>query len=307
MSDTLPHNVFTSPEVIDPGLRKAARLAPRGYALHRGYKIQRVLMRLLGSAGRLRDVPVARVDEHVSVRLHRPPSLPDRAPALLWIHGGGTLMGTATQDDKFLRKLSRRTDVAIAAVEHRLAPEHPYPTPLEDCYAALSWLTRQPWVDPARIGVGGASAGGCFAAALAQRAVDRGEIDLAYQLLVYPMLDDRTGADGDGRKRLMWTGQDNQLAWRWYLNGADPREAAPARRTDLSGLPPTWIGIGTLDLFYEESLEYARRLRAAGVAVHEEIVPGAFHAFDQIADKAPASVAFFASQCGHLRHALAQR
>ncbi|BBX61778.1 esterase [Mycobacterium saskatchewanense] len=307
MAKALPHNAFTSPQTVDPSLRKAARVAPRGYALHRGYKVQRTLMRLMGSAGRLRDVPVARVNEHVTVRLHRPAGLPVLAPALLWVHGGGTLMGTAAQDDKFLRKLSQRTGVAVAAVEHRLAPEHPYPTPLEDCYAALSWLAHQPWVDPARVAVGGASAGGHFAAALAQRTVDRGDIDLAFQLLVYPMLDDRTGAGGDRHKRLMWTGRDNQLAWRWYLNGADPREAAPARREDLSGLPPAWIGAGTLDLFCEEAREYARRLRAAGVAVHEEIVPGAFHAFDQIVDKAPVSVAFFSSQCDHLRDALTNR
>ena len=124
---------------------------------------------------------------------------------------------------------------------------------------------RQPWVDPDRIAVGGASAGGHFAAAVAQRAHDRKEVKLAYQMLVYPMLDDRTGANGDGAKRIMWTENDNQLAWKWYLNGADPVEAAPARRQDLSGLPPTWIGVGTLDLFYQECLEYGRRLREAGV------------------------------------------
>jgi len=104
--------------------------------------------------------------------------------------------------------------------------------------------------------------------------------------------------------RVMWTESDNQLAWQWYLNGADPEEAAPARRKDLSGLPPAWIGVGTLDLFYSESLEYARRLREAGVPVQEEIVPGAFHAFDQIADKAAISAKFFQSQCDYLRGAL---
>ena len=307
MTDILPRDAFTSPQVVNPGLRKVARFLPRGYALHRGYKPQRAVMRLLGNAGRLRDVPVVAVNEHVTVRLHRPPGLPDPAPALLWIHGGGTIMGHAAQDDKYLRMLSRRTGIGIAAVEHRLAPEHPYPTPVEDCYAALLWLARQPWVDPGRIAVGGASAGGHFAAAVAQRAHDRDDVKLAFQMLVYPMLDDRTGASHDGPRRLMWTESDNQLAWRWYLNGANPKEAAPARREDLSGLPRAWIGVGTLDLFHRECLEYGRRLREAGVPVHEEIAPGAFHAFDQIVDKAPVSVSFVASQCKHLRDALTTR
>jgi acetyl esterase/lipase len=261
-------------------------------------------MNLMGNAGRIRDVPVAAVNEHVTVRLHRPAGLPDRAPALLWIHGGGTIMGHAAQDDKYLRKLSRLTGFAIAAVQHRLAPEHPYPIPLDDCYAALLWLARQPWVDPDRIAVGGASAGGHFAAAIAQRAHDRDDVKLSFQILAYPMLDDRTGAGRDGPKRIMWTETDNQLAWHWYLNGADPEEAAPARRADLSGLPPAWIGVGTLDLFYQECLEYARRLRDAGVPVQEEIVPGAFHAFDHIAEKASISKKFFESQCDYLRGAL---
>jgi acetyl esterase/lipase len=230
MANRLPDNDFTSPHVLDPGLRKVARFLPRGYALHRGLKVQRAVMNLMGNAGRLRTVPVAAVDQHVSVRLHRPAGLPDRAPALLWIHGGGTIMGHAAQDDKYLRKLSQRTGFAIAAVEHRLAPEHPYPVPVEDCYAALLWLARQPWVDADHVAIGGASAGGHFAAAVAQRAHDRDDVQVAFQMLVYPMLDDRTGAKRDGARRIMWTESDNQLAWKWYLNGADPEEAAPARR-----------------------------------------------------------------------------
>lgn len=305
MSNQYPADAFTSRQALDPGLRSIARVLPRGYGLHRGLKLPRALMSLAAVAGRLRDVPDIAVNADVTVRVHRPADLPDPAPALLWIHGGATIMGSAAQEDGFCRKLSHLAGVAVVAVEHRLAPEHPYPIPLDDCYAALLWLRRQPWVDRSRIAVGGASAGGHFAAALAQRAHDRGEVELAFQMLVYPMLDDRTGTDSDSRKRFMWTGRDNQLAWQWYLAGAEPDEAAPARRADLSGLPPAWIGVGTLDLFYRECVDYAQRLRDAGVPVHEQIAAGAFHAFDMLAPNAPISLAFFASQCQHLRAALA--
>jgi acetyl esterase/lipase len=304
MPRKLPENAFTSRKVLDPGLRNVARFMPRGYALHRGYKVPRAVTQVMANAGRLRHIPVVAVTEHVTVRLHRPSGLPGPAPALLWIHGGGTLMGTAAQDDKYCRNLSDLTGVAVVAVEHRLAPEHPYPAPLEDCYAALLWLARQDWVDPDRVGVGGTSAGGQFAAAVAQRAHDRRDVRLAFQMLAYPMLDDRTGADPSGAKRIMWSESDNKLAWQWYLNGADPIEAAPARRADLSGLPPAWIGVGTLDLFHQECVDYARRLREAGVTVHEEIVPGAFHAFDRIVENAPVSRRFFGSQRDHLWAAL---
>ncbi|CDO89103.1 alpha/beta hydrolase [Mycobacterium triplex] len=289
---------------VDPELRSLARILPKGYALQRGLRFPRAVMTLAGRVGRVRGVEVARIDSHVTVRVHRPSRLIETGPALLWIHGGGTLMGSAAQEDRFCRKLVNFTDVTVVSVEHRLAPEHPYPAPLEDCYAALSWLARQPWVDPARVAVGGASAGGGFAAGVAQLARDRGDVALALQMMVYPMLDDRTGATGDGQRRVMWSASDNQLAWQWYLAGAEPTMAVPARRIDLSGLAPAWIGVGTLDLFHDECLAYADRLRRAGVAVQEEIVPGAFHAFDFLAANTSVGQRFFASQCRALRTAL---
>jgi acetyl esterase/lipase len=213
-------------------------------------------------------------------------------------------MGSARQEDVFCRKLSNLLGITIAAVDYRLAPEHPFPTPLEDCYTALSWVSRQEWADSSRLAIGGASAGGGLAAALAQLVRDRGEIRLALQMLVHPMLDDRTGAVPTPGRRIMWSDSDNQIAWRWYLGDADPAVAVPARRTDLTGLPPAWMGVGTLDMFYGECLDYAARLRAAGVSCHQEIAVGAFHTFDLLIPNAPISLEFFASQCRHLRAAL---
>lgn len=287
---------------FDPELRTLARVLPKGYSLHRGLRVPRALMTLAGRFGRVHGVEVARVNRDVTVRIHRPPDTSRPGPALLWIHGGGACMGSAAQEDPFCRRLVNATGITVVAVDHRLAPEDPYPAPLEDCYAALLWLSRQPWVDPARIAVGGASAGGGFTAAVTQLARDRGDVDLALQLLVYPMLDDRAPAE-TGR-RVMWTARDNHIAWQWYLGGADPETAVPARRTDLSGLPPAWIGVGSRDLFYGECRAYAERLRDAGVPVHEEIAAGGFHAFDLIAPKASISQRFFASQCRALRAGL---
>ena len=261
-------------------------------------------MQLAARAGQLKDVQSVAVNSDVTVRVQRPTGSAEPGPAMLWIHGGGTIMGAAAQEDGFCRKLMNFTDVSIAAVDHRLAPEHPFPKPLEDCYAALLWLMRQPWVDPARVAIGGASAGGGFAAALALLARDRAEVAPALQLLVYPMLDDRTGAVPQQRPRVMWSARDNQIAWRWYLDGAEPDTAVPARRNDLAGLPPAWIGVGSLDLFHEESVAYARRLQDAGVPTHIEVAEGAFHAFDMIAPNASVSQRFFASQSRALRSAL---
>lgn len=296
---------YTSGPGVDPALRSAARILPRGYALNRGLVMQRAAMTLLGRIRARRDVPVVAVDADVSVRLHRPARLADPAPALLWIHGGGFVMGSARQEDSFCRRLSHLANIAVAAVDHRLAPEHPYPAPLEDCYAALLWLAQQPWVDPSRVAIGGLSSGGGLAAALAFLARDRGEIQPAFQLLSQPNLDDRTGSQATGRRRLMWSEGDNRQAWRWYLGDADPALAVPARRTDLAGLAPAWIGTGSLDLLHDEAVEYGRRLNKAGTRCHVEIAVGAFHAFDFVVPDAPVSLTFFANQCDQLRAALA--
>jgi acetyl esterase/lipase len=223
----------------------------------------------------------------------------------LWIHGGGYVIGTAQQDDELCRRFARVLGVTVAAVDYRLAPEHPYPAPLEDCYAALTWLAALPAVDPARIAIGGASAGGGLAAALALLARDRGEITPTLQVLAYPMLDDRSGSTPENPNYRLWGPKSNRFGWAAYLGNADPKVAVPARHEDLSGLPPAWIGVGTHDLFHDEDVAYAARLTAAGVPCQIETIPGAFHGFDLVVPKAGVSKAFFASQCASLRSALA--
>jgi acetyl esterase/lipase len=288
-----------------PDLRRVARLAPRGFIGPRSLR----LIRALSSSTRQRrvsdDVEVLVLGSGVGVRLHRPVGVEQPGPALLWIHGGGYVMGTAQQDDLICRRFVRKLGITVAAVDYRLAPEHPYPAGLEDCYSALTWLVGLPAVDPARVAIGGASAGGGLAAALALLAHDRGDVTPTLQLLAYPMLDDRSGAAAKNLNYRLWSPKSNRFGWAAYLGNADPQIAVPARRDDLSGLPPAWIGVGTQDLFHDEDLAYAERLTAAGVPCQVEVVEGAFHGFDQVVPKAAVSQSFFASQCASLRTALA--
>jgi acetyl esterase/lipase len=292
---------------VHPDLRRFARLAPRHLLGPRTFPLLRLLSGLSGRRSTPDDVDVITLASGVGVRLFRPAGVPEPAPALLWLHGGGYVLGSAQFDDALCRRFSRKLSITVASVEYRLAPEHPYPAPVEDCYSALTWLAGLPAVDPDRVAIGGASAGGGLAAALALLARDRGDITPAYQLLVYPMLDDRSsgtsGAPANPNYRL-WSPRANQFGWTAYLGNADPQVAVPARHDDLSGLPPAWIGVGTNDLFHDEDLAYAERLKNAGVPCEVEVVPGAFHGFDVAVSKAQVSQRFFASQCDVLRSAL---
>ncbi|GAA1059912.1 alpha/beta hydrolase [Agromyces bracchium] len=230
--------------------------------------------------------------------------------ALLWIHGGGLVIGAAAQDDGWCARLAERLGIVVVSVKYRLAPEHPFPAPLDDCVSAWRWLqdaAAARGIDPARVAVGGQSAGGGLAAALAQRLLDEGATQPAAQLLYCPMLDDRTAArrELDAARHFAWTNRDNLVGWSSYLQsapGADvvPDYAVPARRADLSGrseltgLPPTWIGVGDIDLFHDEDLAYAAALRDAGVDCTVDVVPGAPHGFESIARAADVTHAFHA-------------
>ncbi|MCM3882657.1 alpha/beta hydrolase [Frankia sp. R82] len=261
----------------------------------------------------------------VTVRVYRPappdPTRPDQIrpsnpgrPALLWIHGGGLVLGVAAIDDPFCRQIADDLGIVVASVEYRLAPEHPYPTPLEDCYCGLRWLAEQPDVDPERIAVGGNSAGGGLAVALTLLARQRGEIHPVFQLLSYPMIDDRSSdrTDITPRQLRMWNQKSNRYAWTSYLgpaatdaSGQVSSLAVPARTDDLTNLPPAWIGVGTRDLFHDEDVTYAQRLRAAGVTCTVHEVPGAYHGFDLVEATAPVSREFRRAQIAALTAALA--
>lgn len=285
---------------IHPELRSVARFVPRKLI----YAWTLPVLRRLTVLQRTNDknVEVLTLESGIGVRLYRPAQTAAATPALLWIHGGGYVLGSAAQDDRLCRRFVETLGITVAAVDYRLAPEHPYPTPLDDCYTALQWLAGLPGVDADRVAIGGASAGGGLAAALALLARDRDGVKPVFQVLVYPMLDDRSvGIHLDDPGQRLWNATSNRFGWECYLNGADPTVAVPARRTDLAGLPPAWLGVGTLDLFHDEDLDYAARLQAAGVPCDVHVVPGAFHGFDGIAPKTDISRAFFDSQCASLR------
>lgn len=230
----------------------------------------------------------------VPLRLFAPQEAAD-GPLLIYLHGGGMIAGTLDQYDALLRWLSARAELAVLAPEYRLAPEHPHPAPVEDCYATLRWAAdhaAQLCIDPARIGIIGASAGGGLAAGVTLLARDRGGPAIARQLLIYPMLDDRTvSPDPQIGDTMLWSYDDNVTGWSALLPdaGEPPIHAAPARADDLSGLPPAYIDVGGLDIFRDEDVAYATRLARSGVPAELHVLPGVPHAFDILAPEAAVS------------------
>jgi acetyl esterase/lipase len=235
----------------------------------------------------------------VKVLIYRPPQpAADARPAYLHMHGGGYVLGNAELNDGSNRQLAHDLGCIVVSVDYRLAPETPFPGAVEDCYAVLEWLHREApsfGVDVARVTIGGESAGGGHAAALALLNRKRDEFPICLQLLDAPMLDDRTGSRPDPHPycgEFIWTPAKNRVGWQALL-GCEPggcdvaAEAVPARAVNLAGLPPSFIAVGALDLFLEESVEYARRLIRAGVPTELHVIPGAFHAFGIGGDRAP--------------------
>jgi len=235
-------------------------------------------------------------------------------PAYLHIHGGGYVLGTADSSDLANRELAAALSCFIVSVDYRLAPETRAPGSVEDCYAALKWLhgtSAELHIDRSRIAIGGESAGGGLAAALALLTRDRGELPIRFQNLVYPMLDDRTAAlvkTNPYTGQHLWTQESNRFGWTALLGcapgavGVSPY-AAPARAVDLRGLPPALITVGALDLFLEEDIDYATRLMQAGVPTELHVYPGAYHGFD-LASESKVAQAMIRDRLNALRRAL---
>jgi acetyl esterase/lipase len=310
-------------ELVDPELRPA--LGPfRGWASRKlsiGPRTARLMRRLARVFG---AKPLAS-PPYEERRLPGPPGAPQvpvylinrrpgaaPRPAILHMHGGGYVIGDARSSVALLQPLAQELDCLVVTVEYRLAPDTPFPGALEDNYRALRWLAQNAQelgVDSRRIAVMGESAGGGHAAMLAVAARDRGEVPIAGQVLIYPMLDDRTGASATApNSHFVWNAASNRYGWSALLGvpaGSPevPAGAVPARLAELRGLPPAFIGVGSLDLFFDEDREYARRLQAAGVPVRLEVIEGAYHGFDFFRPQAAASRRLRAAWMAALRQA----
>lgn len=256
---------------------------------------------------------VKKVNEQ-AFHIHRPVNQSSKA-ALLWIHGGGLIIGQPTQENAIYFELVDALNITVIALTYRLAPQYPFPTPLDDCFAGWNTIQSRPdefGIDPAQVAIGGGSAGGGLCASLAQRIRDEGGVQPIAQMLMYPMIDDRTTTRTDiGLKdHMVWNQRSNITGWSAYLGdkrGAEtlPPYAAAARTKYLSNLPPTWIGVGSLDIFHDENVAYSRRLQAAGVPITLDVVEGGYHGFQLLDPEAAVSRKHYESKIAFLREQFA--
>ena len=238
----------------------------------------------------------------VRLKVYTPADPAPTRGVLLWIHGGGMVLLNADGDDFLCATRAAAHRCVIVSVDYRLAPEAPAPGPVDDCFAALSWLAAHADeldVDATRIVIGGASAGAGLAAGTALRARDSGGPALAGQLLVFPMLDHRNDTPSSHAIQDMrvWNRSANVHAWAAYLGGGEPTAySSPAIAADVSGLPPAYINVGTFDMFHDEDVAYATALNRAGVAAELHVYPGAFHASNGFLPDHPTSIRWTAGE-----------
>ncbi|NOU88253.1 alpha/beta hydrolase fold domain-containing protein [Paenibacillus sp. LMG 31460] len=219
-------------------------------------------------------------------------------PVLLWIHGGGYVLGHPNGEQSLCESFVKAANCIVISPDYRLAPEHPFPAAIEDCYAALKWIigAAEEWnIDLSRIAIGGGSAGGGLTAALALMARDKGGPPICFQMPLYPMIDDRnvTPSSHEITDLAVWNRANNLAAWKMYLgehaDGDISPYAAPIRAKDLTGLPPTYTCVGQLDPFRDETIEYVARLAQTGVDVEFQLYPGCYHAFEHVVPDAEVS------------------
>ncbi|MFJ6217178.1 alpha/beta hydrolase [Streptomyces sp. NPDC092296] len=264
-------------------------------AAHRaGPRPLRELPAIPDVTARERRVPGPPGTPDVLVRIYRPSAAPAGLPAVLWIHGGGFVLGNVDSVHHSAAQAALYASAVVVAVSYRLAPEHPFPAGLDDCWAALDWVAghaRSIGADPLRLAVAGASSGGCLAAGLTLLARDRGGPALCFQHLSTPVLDDRlAGASMSAYLDTpVWNRRLAEESWRLYLGAgtapdAVPEWAAPGRAGDLTGLPPAYLSTAGLDPLRDEGLLYGLRLAQAGVPVEVHNFPGAYHSFGGVAD-----------------------
>lgn len=234
-------------------------------------------------------------ESELKVKIYEPVNRTSTAlPALLWIHGGGYVLGNPDIDDGLCEQFVLVANCVVVSIDYRLAPQFQYPAALEDCYAGLKWMVAQAEelnIDTLKIAIAGTSAGGGLTAALTLLARDRGGPEIAFQMPLCPMIDDRniTPSSFEINKEnfpKLWNREQNQLAWSMYLGDITsdevPPYAAPIRAGDLTGLPPAYTFVGELDLFRDETIEYVNRLVQANVPVEFHLYPGCFHGFEKI-------------------------
>ncbi|MEW9674176.1 alpha/beta hydrolase [Ammoniphilus sp. 3BR4] len=261
-----------------------------------------------------RMVPGSKDNPLVRIRIYQPKNKSETLPGLLWIHGGGYVLGSPEDDDIICQRFVTEANCVVVSVDYRLAPENPYPAGLEDCYSVLKWFFDQAdelGVDPTRIGAAGISAGGGLTAALSLLARDRKGPELCFQMPLYPMIDDRnnTPSSLEITGNMVWNHELNQKGWTMYLNGANGTEdvskyAAPSRETNFAGLPYTYTCVGQLDPFRDETLDYVTRLSRSGVDVEFHLYPGCFHGFEWFVPTASISQRAVAEYIGAVKHVL---
>ena len=258
-----------------------------------------------------RAVPGPEGAPDITVRVYRPKGAGRTLPGVYYIHGGGMILGNVDSEDAVAEQVCEQVGAVVVSVEYRLAPEDPHPAQSEDCYAGLVWMVRHAEAlgfGPDRLAVYGGSAGGGLTIATALLARDRGFPAIRFQMPIYPMIDDRneTPSSHEITDVGIWDRPGNIEAWEWYLGGGKPDQyAAPARAEDLSGLPPAFIDVGTLDLFRDEDIAFATRLMQAGVPTELHVNPGAYHASEALAPQAALSARIWERRIGALRRALA--